>query len=549
MPGHKLGRGFVQDCAFDNVAQLDVTELDVTDDLHSPHGPLLEAQLLAAQAFGAGKTWFLVNGSSCGIFAMITATCGSGGKLLMARDFHYSALNAIRFARAIPVYIPLTCTLKKPDVPCGSVAPDRLNAPYRSRISHGVESILAPDRLSVPYGSSILYNVESILTPDSVERALFDHIDAAALYLTRPGYYGSVCDITEITRLAHRRGIPVLVDEAHGAHLSFSNRLPAGALEGGADYCVQSAHKTLPAFTQCAYLHASERAAVDNVETVERISEALRVFQTSSPSFVLTASLDYAREYMSQRGASELDRVLNNCELFYTEMAAAGYGIPGDISPREERSLSYNNSDIYSNIHGATSPIKKYGRDMTRLVLATQPIGLSGVEVAKRLWSDYRISIEMSDPYQIVMITTVADRDEDFSLLKAALSEIALKQNKKSESVNKFTQKPQLNVTSNIKSDDKIDPVSDTIKPIYTAPDFIRDLHTLRRYVPFITASGCISADIVTPYPPGIPLLCPGEVISGDIIEEIRLLLDAGVQVKGISPGDMAIAIIDDNAG
>jgi len=483
MPGHKLGRGFLPRGVFENPARIDVTELDVTDDLHSPRGPLLEAQALAARAFGAGRTWFLVNGSSCGIFAMITAYCAAGQKLLIARDFHYSAYNAMRFARVKPVYIPISTAY-----------------PY------------------MPY-PDCAYMPDVVLALENVERALFEHPDAAALYLTRPGYYGSVCDIEEIVRLAHRSGIPVLVDEAHGAHLSFSDRLPVGALAGGADFCVQSAHKTLPAFTQCAYAHMSDRALSDNPAAAGRISEALRAFQTSSPSFIFTASLDYAREYMSGQGVVELDRLIDCCESFYVEMAAAGYGVPTGVR-------------IPARNVPNTGVTARHGRDITRLVLTTRPLGLSGAETERLLWSGYKIKIEMSDSERIVMIATVTDRDNDIGFLKTALTEIASK--------NKRQIPPSQAVFA---VEHAIPPLC--AEPDFT-PDFIAELHAPKQYIPLNAAEGRVAADIVTPYPPGVPMICPGEIITSRMIYGIISLLGEGTQVKGIRAEDNAIAVFGD---
>lgn len=462
MPGHKMGRGFLPGGVFDNPAAIDVTELDVTDDLHNPRGPLREAQDIAARVFGAGKTWFLVNGSSCGIQAMIAANCASGQKLLISRDFHYQAFNAARLAGAIPVYIPV--------------------------------------------------NEGGVLTPDNAERAIYEHPDAAALYLTRPGYYGDVCDITEIVRLAHARGIPVLVDEAHGAHLKFSDRLPICALDAGADFCVQSAHKTLPAFTQCAFAHASGRAVSDNPDGVMRFSEALRIFQTSSPSFMLTASLDYAREYMDGPGRAEMRKLIGRCADFYDEMSAVGYGVPDEMKPDKNG---------------------RYGRDVTRLVLGTRKTGLSGVETDRLLWSRYKIKIEMSDPEHIVMISTVADGDADFSKLKAALKKIM-----KSEGI-QVSDMP----SASAGFDMRISVISDNTGADNTGVDnagadntrgFSDWLFTNKNSVTPEEAVGCVSACMLIPYPPGIPLLCPGETVTRGLINKIYSLLQAGVRINTV---------------
>ena len=625
MPGHKFGKGFIQG-AFDDPALFDATELDVTDDLYYPHGPLLEAQELAARAFGAGRTWFLVNGTSCGVLAMIAANCRAGGKLLIARDFHYSAYNAMRFARVKPVYIPITgsgiteggCAAGGAAVTpagraaagggspggapaggsaiCDSTAGGAAGAPAGGLAAGGGSPGGSP-----PLVHTLFHN--DILSPESVERALFEHPDAEALYLTRPNYYGGVCDINEIARLARKHEIPVLVDEAHGAHFAFSKRLPVSALEGGADFCVQSAHKTLPAFTQCAYAHISDRYLSKNAAAAEKFAEAQRAFQTSSPSFILTASLDYAREYMELRGAAELDRILDLCETFYRDMAGAGYGIPDDIWPGGQNRL-------YPKKCGLGHIPAGYGRDMTRLTLDTRPVGLTGTEADRLLWSRYKIKIEASDPMRIVMITTVADEDADLARLSAALLEIAdefrgrlnytetphiypeteleqqicaelrsgLEQRSGIERRNGIEQpydseqRSSLELHSgqelrscferrggferrfcfnrrySLKRRGNFAEYTDVKNPRKIqheqgAPDFINDLHAPRKNYPIKSAIGCVSADFITPYPPGIPIFCPGEEITKEGVRKIECLLNSGARVRGVNTDDMTIYV------
>ena len=552
MPGHKLGRGFMPQSVFTNPALLDVTELDVTDDLSCPHGPLLEAQYLASRAFGAGRTWFLANGSSCGIYAMIAAACAPGEKLLISRDFHFSAFNAMRFARVKPVYIPLSGYNHTSDE-------RRLN-----------EDAFSPDPYCLEGGNDTGGgNPGEDGTGggnpdvDAVEAAIEAHPDATALYITRPGYYGNVCDIVEISRLAHRRGVKVLVDEAHGAHLSFNRRLPVGAMGGGADYCVQSAHKTLPAFTQCAYAHASAGALKADAAGIERMSEALRVFQTSSPSFILTASLDYAREYMEEYGANELNRILDNCEEFYRRAADAGYGVPGNIWSRPGSGAPGITRESFSGGSGAprrppihaTNMVGAYGRDMTRLVLDTKPLGLSGIETDRMLWERYKIKIEMSDLKHIVMITTVADRDEDFEMLIGALTEIAHTQGKHSATVMRAAcgsgsgsgagpgavALPPPGTSESRASacpapERNPQPREHCPNTLFTSttPDFITELHKPRRRIQLEASIGYPAAEIVTPYPPGIPLLCPGEKVTRGAVDKLVEYINAGIRINGI---------------
>ncbi|MDR1440715.1 MAG: hypothetical protein LBJ10_12200, partial [Clostridiales bacterium] len=412
MPGHKLGKGFVPQGVFSDPAAFDLTELPRTDDLHMPRGMILSAQRRAADAFGAGKTWFLVNGSSCGVHAMVMAACAPGHKLLIARNFHYSAWNAMCMARVRPIFV----YAKPPPGHSGAAADAAMGsagggggAAENAGAACGAEAF--GSAFAEAFGAA--GGVFEAGYAEAAIAAIRSHPDADAIFLTRPDYYGNACDIAPIVDAAHSYGLPVLVDEAHGAHLCFSGRLPVSAMEAGADICVQSAHKTLPAFTQGAYAHMSRRA-LGGGGLEGRFETALRALQTSSPSFLILSSLDYAREYMQKRGRRELDRVLDQCEAFFAEMSALGYGVPGGCGDSREGGAD-----------GGAAPIKRYSRDMTRLVLNTARIGLSGSAVENMLAERHNIAIEMSDPWHIVMISTVADRDEDFSKLKAALGQIA----------------------------------------------------------------------------------------------------------------------------
>ena len=255
---------------------------------------------------------------------------------------------------------------------------------------------------------------------------------------------------------------------------------------------------------------------------------------------------------MSERGAAELDRILDNCESFYTSMVELGYSIPYDAQ---------------LHIGRGASPPARYNRDMTRLVLSTRPLGLSGAEAERLLWSRYKIKIEMSDPWRIIMITTVADSDEDFIKLIAALTEIAHEQNQRN---NKMRDAPQAVVTAtttttaidNLHGAPRATADDTRVAPTATAidnsqgdlrvtvdltnviqPDFITELHAVKSYIPLELAENRIAADIIAPYPPGTPLICPGERITASAINEIRFFHQEGVNIKGIRKNDMTIAV------
>ena len=264
MPGHKLGSG-IPDRFLSEIEKLDLTELPDTDDLHRPEGILKEAQELAASAFGAVKSWFVVNGSTAALHAAIAAVCKPGQRLITGRDSHGSVVGGMLITGVSPFYI-------------------------------------------LP-GYSDEFCLSTGIVPDEVEQALAAVPDAPAVLITRPNYYGVCCDIRKIADIVHAHGRVLIVDEAHGAHLAFNERLPVSALEAGADICVQSAHKTLPAFTQGAYLHIGS----DRVDP-DRIGYFLDIYQTTSPSYIIMAFLDIAREIMQRHGKQMLDRLLDSIQ-------------------------------------------------------------------------------------------------------------------------------------------------------------------------------------------------------------------------------------------
>ncbi len=228
-------------------------ELPELDNLFAPEGVILQAQQLSAEAFGADRTWFLANGSTSGVVAAILATCGPGDKIVLPRNVHQSAVSGLVLSGAIPIFI-------------------------------------TPE-----YDPT--FDIAHSITPTAVSEALARHPDAKAVMMVYPTYYGVCGDIAAIAHIAHQHNIPLLVDEAHGPHFTFHPDLPISALAAGADLTVQSTHKVLSALTQAAMLH-TQGMRVDN----DRLSKALQLVQSTSPSYLLLASLDVARYQMATQG-------------------------------------------------------------------------------------------------------------------------------------------------------------------------------------------------------------------------------------------------------
>jgi len=451
MPGHKMGKGILSEFA-EYMPLFDVTEIPGTDNLHFPEGPIRKAQELAAGAFGADETFFLVNGSTVGIYAMILALCNPGDKLIVARDCHKSVINGMMLAGVKPVYI-------------------------RPQFDGQ-------------------FGIPTSVTLSELEKALADNPDAVGVLLTRPNYYGVCSDIEKIASIVHGYGKVLAVDEAHGAHLAFENSLPVAAMKGGADICVQSAHKTLPALTQGSYLHV-RKGRTD----IERLKFYLRLLQTSSPSYLIMSSLDVARAVMEHEGSRLLQKLKEYIAGFEKSVAQMkGVSMP-DLSCPEE---------------GITM-------DWTRVVLNVEKLGITGFEAERKLRAGYGIQVEMSDLYNIVCIATVADGEMEFERLAGALGDMdnMLMQNKP-------------------KSDIKV-------KAYPELPEMKIGLGDITRCekarVPLGKASGRISLDMLTPYPPGIPVVCPGEVITEDVVDYLHCILTSGGKVNGLD-GSLRVCVV-----
>jgi arginine decarboxylase len=457
MPGHKLAKGVPYELAQD-VLKLDVTEVEGTDNLHYPEGIIKQAQDLAAEAFGADRTFFLVNGSTCGIQAAILSTCSRGQKIIIGRDSHKSVVAGLILSGAKPVYV-------YPEYNCE-------------------------------------FGITGEITAYSIERALSENPDAAAVLITRPNYYGICSDIEAISKIVHSSGKILIVDEAHGAHLAFSLKLPPPALLYGADICIQSAHKTLPAVTQGAYLHV-KHGRVD----LDRLSFNLTMLQTSSPSYIIMSYLDIARELMEKEGGRKLELLLQNIGWFKNELKDyQGYRI---LSAGQHSNLCH---------------------DATRIVINTRNIGISGYEAEKVLRDKFKTQIEMADLENLVFITTIADRREDF---------LRLSETMKSLYATNFERRTAGGGHEEI-TGRRNGTISGWLAEVKKYTDCCEGMLPYEAYasegesIPLDESSGRIAAATVTPYPPGVPVLYPGEIISRNHIVYIREILDAGGKVNGI---------------
>lgn len=428
MPGHKNGRGLKYD-----LLDCDVTELDATENLHHPHEFIAESKRLLSELFHSDESFIVTCGSTACIQAMIAASVKRGGTLLAAADCHMSVINA--------------CALLG------------INLKIIPRETDGIF-----------FAAKRLCDIENYMD------------GADAVIITSPTYYGLCADIEKISRQCHKRGIPLLVDEAHGAHFTADSRLPQPAIMRGADLVCQSAHKTLNALTGAAFLHARS-----NLINRERLKKALVMFQTSSPSYVIAASADLAREELERGGWEE---IISECESFREELSA-----------KTEIKILDND-------------------DRARLVLNFSAYEATGFDIGNILSADFKTDVEMADLFNIVLIVTPSNTAEDLKTLYSALINITEKLEKR--------RKP-LQIPSLPSFEGAI-----SMKDV-----FFRDT----KKVLLDESIGKISAAAVTSYPPGIPVIYMGAEITDRQLEYIAYLQSAGAEITGIENG--AIEILD----
>ncbi|MBD2358652.1 aminotransferase class I/II-fold pyridoxal phosphate-dependent enzyme [Tolypothrix sp. FACHB-123] len=456
-PGHKRGRGIAQplaDLLGQAVFGADLTELGNLDNLFAPQGAILQAQQLAAEAFGAKQTWFLVNGSTCGIEAAILATCGTGDKIILPRNVHSSAIAGLILSGAMPIF---------------------LNPEY--------DAVL---------------DIAHSITPEAVQAALQQHPDAKAVLVVYPTYYGVCGDLKAIAQITHAYNIPLLVDEAHGAHFAFHPDLPTPALAAGADLTVQSSHKTLAAMTQASMLHLQgNRIDSDGSANTfsERINKALQLVQSTSPSYILLASLDAARQQMALEGKQLMSRTLELAELARSKISQI---------PR------------LSVVDMPKSPTSGFvALDRTRLTVTVSGLGLTGFAAEEILDAELGVTAEFASLQHLTFIISLGNTPADIEKL-----------------IQGFITLGQINLPPAAKTKsifwDNIFRLGNYVQ-ISPREAFFTPTETL----PLEKTRDRICAEIVCPYPPGIPVLMPGELISQGAIEYLQQIVATGGFITG----------------
>lgn len=447
VPGHKKGRlydRFQYKNFTKSLHQLDTTEISGTDNLHHPEDIIKESQERASKVFKSEETFFLVNGSTAGIYSMIMAATSPGDKILIDRNCHQSVINAVILGDLVPIYI------------------------YpRIEEGHGI-SIGMPEK--------------------EIEKQLIAHEDIKAVVLTYPTYYGIAWDLKKIGEIVHKYDKILLIDEAHGAHFGLSDRLPPTALSCGADCVVQSTHKTLPSFTQSSMLHVQ-----GNRVQREKLKSMLKIHQSSSPSYLLLSSLDFAVMIYEKQGGDLMEELLRNIEGFKEDI-----GTCSKIKIMGEEVVGEN---------------KAFALDPTRLWIAVE--GVKGYDLDTILRNRFRIQMELSNEYGVLAVTTIGNNQEDFKQLQRALHIIS--------------------------SEHTDIPIEEMEMQKYRSPKQVltprEAFYGKKKRILLKESIGEVSGEYIIPYPPGIPLVIPGEEINEEVLNVLDRMVKGKKEILGLRDG------------
>ncbi|MCT4509548.1 MAG: aminotransferase class I/II-fold pyridoxal phosphate-dependent enzyme [Tepidibacter sp.] len=434
VPGHKHGKGLPElvDYLGERVLEVDVNSMKCLDNVSNPVGVIKESQELMAKAYCADHAFFLVNGTSSGVQAMIMSVCNPGDKIIVPRNAHKSAINGLILSGGIPVYVqPQT-----------------------------------NDELGIAMGVSV----------ESIEEAIEENPDVKAVFIINPTYYGATSNLKRIIEISHEKNIAVIVDEAHGAHFKFHKELPMSAMELGADMSAVSIHKTGGSLSQSSALLLNDGIIDKNI-----VKTILNLTQTTSASYLLMSSLDVARKMLATKGEEVITRVL-------------------EIS-RKAREEINKIEGLYAFGNELIDECGVYNFDETKLGVCVKNIGMTGFEVYDVLRDEYNIQVELGDVYNILAIISVGDDSYSVKKLVDALRDIKEKYGEGRVDFDKVVlHNPQIVVSP-------------------------RDaFYARKKIIKLEESEGEVSGESIMAYPPGIPIITPGERISSEIIEYIKFI-------------------------
>ena len=442
VPGHKRGRGNPElvELLGEKCVGIDVNSMKPLDNLGHPISIIRYAEELAADAFGAAHAFLMIGGTTSSVQTMILSTCKTGDKIILPRNVHKSAINALVLCGAIPIYIEM------------SVDP-------KIGIALGLEN-------------------------ERVEQAIKDHPDAKAILINNPTYYGICSDLKGLTEMAHEAGMMVLVDEAHGAHLHFTDKLPISAMDAGADMAAVSMHKSGGSLTQSSIL------LIGNQMNPEYVRQIINLTQSTSASYLLMASLDISRRNLVLRGKESFEKVIELSEYARREINAIG--------------------GYYAYSKELIDGVSVCDFDVTKLSVYTQGIGLTGIEVYDLLRDEYDIQIEFGDIGNILAYISIGDRIQDIERLVGALADIKRLYSRDGK---------------------------DLIAGEYIQPELVLSpqeaFYSERKSLTLDESVGRVCGEFVMCYPPGIPILAPGERITREIVDYIQFAKERGCSLQG----------------
>lgn len=485
MPGHKRRLNTIFPDVVQNPFSIDVTEVADLDDFHNPEGIIKRAFVRAAQIYGSTGSYYLVNGSTCGLLAAISAVCKPGDRLIVARNCHKSVYHAIRLLCLNPIYI----------------------------LPEWNENLTM-------FGG---------MSPDVVKKAIKENPDAKAVFLVSPTYEGVVSDVEKIAKIAHREKVPLIVDAAHGAHFEYManvnetisatnyEKVPDPAIRLGADIVIESLHKTLPAMTQCAILHYKS-----NLISQTCLEEYLSVYQSTSPSYVFMATTEACIEKM--------DHERDGLFIVYKHL----------LEEYRKRFETFQFIHLVDEMDFKKQGI--YGYDDGKLVFMVSNCGIrredgiqvvNGVVLSEILAKEYGQVMEMAAGNYVIAMTSVADTKEAFEALYQALEAID-------------GQLTNIEEIADMYNEGGVDyaRLPEQRMGIATAKE---SSHT---EVSLMEAAGWVSGEFIYIYPPGIPLVTPGEVISRDIVKQIQKAIHLRLNIKGLvvdENGEYKIIVVKEN--
>ena len=468
MPGHKRKSNTA---GLADAFGIDITEIDGFDNLHQAEGVIKQAQERAAALYGADETFFLVNGSTCGILAAVTAATEKGDTVIMARNCHKSVYHAVFLQELRTVYL------------------------YPGQITE--------------------YDIADAIVPADVEAALENCPECSAVIITSPTYEGIVSDIGKIGRIVHEKGKILIVDEAHGAHFGLAGGMPENAVRQGADIVIHSLHKTLPSMTQTALLHV--RGSLVNRR---KLRAYLRIFQSSSPSYVLMASMDACIAYLQDNAEDCFAGMKQNYDFFMNRTDGCRHIRIG----RTENIINGN--------YAFTA------WDIGKLLISVKDASVSGQALYDLLREDFHLQMEMAAESYVLAIMTIADTRESWQRLADALLEIDDRIINEEIIENKAAEGQGRDRIDSSESGPEEKPYGHPAVRMTIAEALHRvyeDTAAEPRAVLLEEAAGESAGEFINLYPPGIPLLVPGEVIEEGMILQIQKYRKSGLQIQGIS--------------